>query len=640
MKNLSRRQILHQVAAAGIAGKLTSASHHAVAKNKNTGPHILCIVSEDNNPFIGAYGDKLAKTPHIDALANRGLLYRNVYSTAPVCAPSRFGILTGVLPESCGPAQHMRAIAKLPPLIKGYPEYLREIGYYCTNSDKTDYNCDIDPAKVWNDSGKLAHWRNRKNDQPFLSVFNLMETHESRLFRSTPGTVKPESVRVPAYLPDTPEIRNDIASYYNLMEKMDTAVGMRLAELAADALDEDTIVIYYSDNGGALPRSKRYCYEEGLRCAMVVYIPPKYRHLSVHGPGSEVSSLVSFIDLAPTLLSIAGINPPAQMQGRAFLGADAKPAKNYAFAMRNRMDERYDMVRTVTDGRYRYIRNYMPNRPWGQHASFAWLSKGYQSWERAYLNGSVTPQQAQFFKPKPFEELYDLQNDVDQLINLAEEKRLRPDLTRLRSVLDAHLLSVNDNGFIPEGSPIEGFLESQVKDSYPLEKIMALASLAARRPSRRASFFSQQLSNPNEVMRYWAAQALLMLEEHARPQLSHLTAALQTEKSPQVKIVIAEALLSLGATTDARATLIEYLDGQYPMPVQLMALNALTFSGVSMRDNSASITRMADHENLYLRSAARYLVSKNNGTYQPEYPVFELQRLIQLMRDNPKKFAQ
>jgi arylsulfatase A-like enzyme len=639
MTNLSRRQLLGQAAAASIAVAAPTVAH-AVASTAKSRPNILCIVSEDNNPFIGAYGDKLARTPNIDALAKRGLLYRNVYCNAPVCAPSRFGILTGVLPESCAPAQHMRAMAKPPSMLRGYPEYLREVGYYCTNNDKTDYNCDIDPKKIWDDASNLADWRTRPIDKPFLSVFNLMSTHESRLIRPTDGKVKPDDVRVPAYLPDNTDIRIDIASYYNLMEKMDAELGERLAKLAADGLADDTIIIYYSDNGGALPRSKRYCYEEGLRCAMVVYIPPKYRYLSTHRAGSEISSLVSFIDLAPTLLSIAGIKRPAHMQGSAFLGAMPAPLKKYAFSMRNRMDERYDMVRSVSDGRHRYIRNYMPNRAWGQHMSFAWLTKGYQSWESAYKNATLNAHQARFFQAKPFEELYDVEQDRDQLNNLAGNDKYRAKLSQLRSALDKHMHAINDNGFIPEGSPLEGYTQSRVKNAYPLKRIMSLASAAARRDPRKASLFQHALTDPNEVVRFWAAQGLLMLGNNARPQISNLHLALKNDSSPQVRIVVAEALALLGDAAEPVAELIRLLDQSTLMPVQLMALNALTFIGDAATPAVAAITRASQHENLYLRSAARYLLVSLDGTYKPDYPVFELGRLLKMMRENPTKFSQ
>jgi arylsulfatase A-like enzyme len=321
-------------------------------------------VSEDNNPWIGAYGDRLARTPHLDALARRGLLYRHAWSAAPVCAPSRFAILTGVHPESCAPANHMRAMAKLGGALRTYPELLRDAGYYRTNNSKTDYfsrepapgglasgrrrakrdkNCDVDPAVIWSESGASAHWRNRPSGAPFMAVFNLGTTHESFLFEPVAGAVAPAEVRVPAYLPDTPEIRQDFATYYNLIERMDAEVGARLKELDDAGIADDTVVFYYSDNGGALPRTKRYCYDQGLHCALVVSVPPRWAHLAPASMGSVVETPTSLVDLAPTLLSIAGVDAPPEMQGVAFLGRRVGPPRRYVFGMRNRMDERYGL---------------------------------------------------------------------------------------------------------------------------------------------------------------------------------------------------------------------------------------------------------------------------------------------------------
>jgi arylsulfatase A-like enzyme len=274
---VSRRGVIK---AAAVAGSI-AASAKALAQPPCEGtklPNILWLVSEDHSPFLGAYGDSVAHSPVVDALAKKGILYRHAYANAPVCAPSRFGILTGCYPESSAPAQHMRAMANLPTIMRTYPEYMRSLGYYCTNNDKTDYNCDVEPERIWNESSNTAHWRNGPKDTPFLAVFNYMTTHESRLFRPTPvpGPVTPDQVQIPPYLPDTPALRTDFASYYNLIAQMDAELGEKLAELETDGLAEDTIVFYYSDHGGVLPRSKRYCYEEGLRAALIVHFPPKW----------------------------------------------------------------------------------------------------------------------------------------------------------------------------------------------------------------------------------------------------------------------------------------------------------------------------------------------------------------------------
>ena len=590
-------------------------------------PNILWIVSEDNNPYVGAYGDRLAHTPTIDALARKGLLFRNVYSNAPVCAPSRFGILTGVYPESCAPANHMRAVAKLPREFRTYPELMRQAGYFCTNNSKTDYNCDVDPTAVWDVQGAQGHWRARPGGKPFMAVFNYETTHESRIFRAIPGRVTPDAISPPPYLPDTAGVRRDFASYYNLMEKMDAQLAARLAELEADGLAGDTIVFHYSDNGGVLPRSKRYCYDEGHRCEMVVYVPPKWRHLMPAAPGSAITTPVSFIDLAPTVLALAGAAQPAQMRGTPFLGPRATPQR-HAFGMRNRMDERYDMIRTVTDGRWRYIRNYMPHRPWGQHQAFAWLAKGYQDWEAAHRAGTLNAVQDRFFQRKPFEELYDLSADPHQVRDLAADPGAAATLAALRRALDAHMVAIHDNGFIPEGLAGEGYAESRNTAVYPLAEVMALAATAARGDADGLPALTQALGAGNPVLRYWATTGLLIRGSAAAASVPALQQVLRTDAVPHVRVVAAEALAGLGDPAEPVRVLAALVDRPPSWQVQLQALNALTFIGAPAKTVLPVVQRAGESEQEYVRSAGRYLTAVLDGTYTPATPIFDLDRMM------------
>ena len=400
-------------------------------------PNILWISIEDSSQDLGCYGDKYAVSPNIDKLASQGCRYTNCFTHAGVCAPSRSGIITGMYPCSIG-THFMRCKGVPPAHVKCFTEHLRAAGYYCTNNNKTDYNAPIDLAATWDANSRTAHWRDRPEGAPFLAIFNTDLTHESRIFNAALGEVTPDQVRVPPYLPDDPAILYDRAAYYELIRRMDEFVGARVRELEEAGLAEDTIVIYYSDNGGVLPRSKRYCYEDGLHTAMIVRIPEKWRHLAPSGPGTVVEDPVSFIDLPPTILSLAGVPVPEYMHGTPFLGPDRK-ARQYAFGGRNRMDERYDLVRTVTDGRFRYIRNYAPHRPWGQHVAYAWQQKGYRAWEQAHIDGRLDATQDRFWREKPTEELYDLDADPDELTNLAYDAKFKATAERLRRALSAEL---------------------------------------------------------------------------------------------------------------------------------------------------------------------------------------------------------
>ncbi len=316
-------------------------------------PNILWITSEDNGPHIGAYGDRFADTPNIDRIASRGMIYVNAWSTAPVCAPARTTIISGLYPPSTG-AEHMRSSTRLPASMKMYPQYLREAGYYCTNNSKEDYNLEK-PGEVWDESSRKGHWRNRKPGQPFFAIFNFTTSHESQI-RKRPHTPvhDPAKVRVPAYHPDTPEVRRDWAQYYDKITEMDAQVGRVLGELEQDGLEQDTIIFYYGDHGSGMPRSKRWPYNSGLNVPMIVSVPEKFKELAPKGyvRGGKSDRLVGFIDLAPTLLSIVGIQPPDSMQGHAFLGKYEAPEQPYGYGFRGRMDERYDMLRVVRDKRY------------------------------------------------------------------------------------------------------------------------------------------------------------------------------------------------------------------------------------------------------------------------------------------------
>jgi arylsulfatase A-like enzyme len=525
-------------------------------------------------------------------------------------------------PESAGPAQHMRAQGRIPAFLQGFPKYLRDAGYYCTNNAKTDYNADLDMQAMWNESGEQAHWRNRPDGAPFFAVFNFMTTHESRMFRETEGRVRPQDVRAPAYLPDTPEVRRDIASYYNLMERMDGEVAAHLAALEAAGLADDTIVFYYSDNGGVLPRSKRYCYEAGMRIALVVRTPAKWAHLASASAGSVITSPVGLIDLGPTVLSMAGIAPPSYMHGVAFAGGRRAKRRQYVFGGRDRMDERYDMMRTVRDERYRYIRNYAPHRIYGQYVAFEWQMDAYRAWESAHRAGALTAVQDRFFREKPAEELYDVVADPDQIENLIEAPEHQKRIARMRVALDAHMLAINDNGFIPESSSIEGYDASRVESAYPLARVLRLADKAIRRDPRNSADFAALLDDSNEVIRYWAAQGLLMLKSGAAPARDRLEARLQTDASVPVRIVAAESLALLSSADLSVRYLGEVVASSANARVRLQALNALTCIGEPARQALPVIERATRDADIYVGSAARYLALTLNGTYSPASQIY------------------
>jgi uncharacterized sulfatase len=557
-------------------------------------PNILWITCEDTGPQIGAYGDTYSTTPNLDSLAARGRIYSHAWSNAPVCAPARTTIISGAYPTSLG-AQHMRSITRMPDGMMMYPQYLREAGYYCTNNSKEDYNLEK-PGQVWDESSNKAHWRNRKPGQPFFAIFNFTTTHESQIRRRPHAAVHdPAKVRIPAYHPDTPESRQDWAQYYDKITEMDAQAGEILKQLAEDGLAEETIVFFYGDHGAGMPRSKRWPYNSGLHVPVIVHFPDSLRRLAPKDwrTGGRSGEKIAFVDLAPTVLSLAGIQPPAHMQGRAFLGRYAAPEPEFLFGFRDRMDERYDLVRSVRDRRFVYLRQFMPHRIYGQHVAYMFETPTTQVWKRLYDEGKLGPPQTHFWEPKPPEELYDLEADPDETRNLASAPEHQATLERLRGALRRWILETRDTGFLPENeihSRSEGSTPWEMAHNdrlYPLEKILATAELASSLREDAAADLVRALSDPDSAVRYWGALGLLIRgEKTVRANVGPVRKALE-DPAPAVRTVAGEALGRFGSDADAsRAleTLLELADSSRNGPyVATMAANAIDYCGARAR---------------------------------------------------------
>jgi N-sulfoglucosamine sulfohydrolase len=549
-------------------------------------PNILWITSEDNSPLLGCYGDTFATTPHLDRFATEGFLYTNAYANTPVCAPARNTLLTGVYACSSGNEQ-MRSRYSKSEIVRPYTEFLLEKGYYCTNNSKTDYNfANPDLKSIWDESGREAHYSKRGEGQPFFAIFNLTISHESCLHKSTPDSLlrhRPEEVSLPPYHPDTPEMRHDWAQYYDKVEDMDTKVGELLAELEKAGLAENTIVFYYSDHGGVLGRSKRYLYETGTHVPMIIRIPEKYKKLfPTAKKGSKVDRLVSFVDLAPTLLSLTGTQAPDYMQGNAFLGKYTDKAPSQIYMFRDRMDGRYDMTRAVVDGRYRYIRYFNPNRIWMQHLDYLWRAPSMRSWERAYLAGECDEIQSRFWNTKPTEELFDIENDPWEVNNLAKDPAYADRLAKMRQALLDKSLEIRDAGFIPEadrivrtgGVPAYDYMRT---GTVPYVEIIQAAFLATEANPANLQQLLALLKNDDSAIRYWGAQGLLILGEDALPGLEQLKKA-AFDVSWNVSIAAAEILYKLGDKETAIKSLKRVLANDQAM-ARTCALNCVDAIG-------------------------------------------------------------
>lgn len=456
-------------------------------------PNIVWLSCEDISPHLGCYGDPHATTPNIDQLAAEGVRYTHAFVTAGVCAPCRSGIITGMYQTTIG-TQHMRSTAMLPEHVKPFTIYLRGAGYYCTNNSKTDYQFKH-PKATWDESSGKAHWRNRTDqDQPFFSVFNFTECHESgiasdsKYAKVTKGLAKhdPQSLTtLPPYYPDTPDVRADWARYYDVVTAMDQRVGEIIDQLKEDGLYEDTIVIYWSDHGVGLPRAKRWLYDSGIHVPLVVRVPDKYKQLEPGGSGTTSDRLVSLMDLGPSTLSLAGVQAPEHMQGQAFLGSLQSPARKYVYGARDRMDERYDIIRAVRDRRFKYIRNYEPFKAYYQYINTAEQGRLMREIRRVAAEGALPPAARLFMSAnKPVEELYDCEADPHELNNLATEPDHQEVLVRLR---DAHMnwvIETKDLGLIPE--PEIAVREANLGNRFAILRQAGAETLMTR--ARRSRF--------------------------------------------------------------------------------------------------------------------------------------------------------
>ncbi len=457
---------------AGVALWLGGAGPAGRAQTPPRRPNIIWISNEDMSPRLGVYGDALARTPVLDRFATEAVRYTRAFTTAPVCAPSRAAIITGMYQNAIG-AQHMRTtenrvpelpgpyLAVPPFYVKAVPEYLRGAGYYTTNRVKTDYQFG-EPFTIWDEVSAKAHWRNRPDPaQPFFSVFNITVTHESQIFPSSPArkgkplVTDPARVTVPPYYPDTPLIRQELARVYDNIADMDSQVGEILRQLEQDGLADNTIVFYWSDHGDGIPRSKRSLYDSGLRVPLMIRWPGRLAPAGVK-PGTVRDELVSFIDLAPTVLAAAGVTVPAHMPGRVRAGPAARTAPEYVFSARDRMDIEYDMMRSARDGRFLYIRNFQPELPYVGHIIYRNQSDIMQEWLRLQAEGGLTGDAAAWMrKSRPAEELYDTAADPHQIRNLAADPAHRGTLERMRQTVVAWMDRIDDQGLVNEPEMIQ-----------------------------------------------------------------------------------------------------------------------------------------------------------------------------------------
>ncbi len=581
------------------------------AKTSGKKPNILWISTEDISPHLGCYGDNNAITPNIDQFANEGVRYTRAFTVHGVCAPSRSGIITGMYPSSLGSCD-MRCKATKPEIIKCFPEYLRQAGYYCTNNSKQDYNFNT-PKQAWDESSKKAHWKNRPEDKPFFAVFNFTLTHESKLWNSAdfdnthPDELKesewqkPENMKIPPIYPDTPAVRRDFARLYERITQFDYFVAERLGELKEAGLDEDTIVFIWSDHGNGLPRAKRWLYDSGTLVPLLVRIPKQFRVSHQAQPASTDDRLVNFIDFGPTLLNFLGLKVPEHMQGQAFLGRNLPRERKYIFGARGRIDENYDMVRSVRDKRYRYIRNFNPFSPYFPYLTYAERCNTMKEMRRLYAKGELNDAQAQWMADRrPTEELYDLEADPWETKNLAADAKYAATKKQLEKALSDWMIETRDTGLLLE--PIMKRLAKEYGSEYAIlhssggkkltKKLLKIAIISTEpKPSDRDTIYKAfQSDHPSE--RYWAVVALGQLMTDR--DIEKLQRAAKDDE-PSVRIAAARGLYWAGRKNEAVELLKNELGKNDPQDEELhFALNVLKSIGDDAKGAIEAIKPLID----------------------------------------------
>ena len=497
-------------------------------------PNILWLTIEDTSPqFIGAYGNKDASTPNIDKLAEQGIRFTNAFSTGTVCSPSRSAIITGVPTYKMGSGNH-RSNYPIPSFIKGFPYYLKQQGYYTSNNVKTDYNIANEKEfikEAWDENSDKASWSGRKDkNQPFFSVFNFAESHQSRTmsmpfdwYKKYVWDYLPEEDRIgdnefemPPFYNDTPEMRKQFARVYNSIKLTDNRIGDLLSKLSEDGLAENTIIFFYADHGEGMPRGKTNGINYGYRVPFVIKFPEKFKHLSPWGKAGTVSSeLINFEDLAPTIISLGQGVKPDYLNGRVLTGENRDTERKHLLLSSDRADNGPDLVRTITDGRFIYSRNFMPFMPENRYIRYLEQAEITQQMRKDFKEGKLNELQKSIFKKRPKEVLYDIENDLWETKNLVKNPQYANVLEKMKKLLDKDVLESKDALFLPEyeiaeisknTTPYEYRLD---KEKYPFEKIYKTAQLSGVRNLETTKKQASLLKDDNKIVRYWAIVGLM-----------------------------------------------------------------------------------------------------------------------------------
>ncbi len=551
-------------------------------------PNVVFLVSEDNSiHYLKHYGAKFGSMPNIEKMAESGLTFNHAFSNAPVCSVARSTLATGILAPRAGFQYHRKsALAKG---VKPWTALLRKAGYYCANNSKTDYNFAIAKGEAWNESSRKASWRKRPDKQPFFYMQSFAVCHESslhfpaKLMQSEKTKTPVDRVSLHPYHPDTPTFRYTHARYFDRMSVVDAQMGSVVEKLKADGLLEDTFVFYFGDHGGVLPRGKGYAYESGLHVPLVVRIPENFKHLTDHARGTRTDGFVSFIDFGPTVLNLAGLSVPGEMDGSAFLGkgtsAKELASRDEAFGYADRFDEKYDLVRTIRRGKWEYVRNYQGFYPDGLQNNYRYRMLAFAEWRELHKAGKLNSAQSQFFEPRPAEQLFDLSKDPHEVNDLSQHPAHREVLLDMRERMTTKVKAIHDLSFYPESHMVAHALEDGIafgkKHVREIGELVDIADLSLISFPKAEQKLSTAMRSENPWKRYWACISATLHGKQAQ-SLVPVAKKLLEDKNLMVRVRAAEFLGTLKAS-DPMPTLLKVVNQSTSPQEVLHAFNAVVY---------------------------------------------------------------
>lgn len=543
-------------------------------------PNMLWVVIEDTSPqYIGCYGNAAAHTPQIDRLAIEGVRFKNAYSTGTICSPSRSAIITGVSTSKMGTGHH-RSRLPIPDFIKGFPYYLRQAGYYTSNNSKTDYNTANAREIIrnsWDESSGKAGWWNRKPGQPFFAVFNFGDSHQSRTMTNPYALYKkqvlkplPDALEIgddefemPPFYRDSPEMRKQVARVYNGIALADYKIGLLLDRLKKEGLADSTIIFFYSDHGQGMPRAKANGIGQGYRVPFVIWFPDAYKHLSPWGTGGVVTNEhISFADLGPTVLSLAGVEAPPYMDGRAFLGEKREDAPEYIYTSNDRGEDSPSLDRSVIKNNLIYTRSFTPySNPfrWIHYFNFGEISQVIVD---DFRMGKLSEEQEMLLDPRSPEYLYDLSADPWEMNNLVNDPAYRKEVAKMKKALEKHILAGKDVMFVPEYE-LKQLPESvtpyefRLSPTYDIKNVWKSAKLSGLRSEKSKKKQIQLLAHKNDLVRYWAAVGLKSQESFSPENIRNIELYLN-DAYPPVQVYLASVVYDQNKSMAAQKVIEKY----------------------------------------------------------------------------------